>query len=72
MATNVTQQAFAPVLEALATMSASVDRAQKGEAHQFLENFQKSVSNHPTASKPRTNQSIARCLDDYLFNPTLR
>jgi hypothetical protein len=44
MAANGAQQAFAPVLGALATMSASVDRAQKGQAHEFLEKFQKSVS----------------------------
>lgn len=42
MAANGAQQAFAPVLAALATMSASVDRAQKGQAHEFLEKFQKS------------------------------
>lgn len=45
MATAATmngQQAFAPVLSALATMSSNVDRAQKGQAHQYLEQFQKS------------------------------
>lgn len=35
--------AYAPVLAALATMQANVDKAQKEQAHQFLENFQKSV-----------------------------
>lgn len=43
MATNGNQQAFAPVLAALATMESNVDRAQKGQAHDFLEQFQKSV-----------------------------
>lgn len=37
------QQAFAPVLAALATMQGNVDRAQKGQAHQYLEHFQKST-----------------------------
>ena len=35
------QPAFAPVLAALATMQASVDRAQKAQAHEYLETFQK-------------------------------
>ncbi|KAJ9630988.1 Nuclear import receptor [Taxawa tesnikishii (nom. ined.)] len=43
MASNGTQQAFAPVLAALATMQSNVDRAQKGQAHEFLEHFQKST-----------------------------
>lgn len=38
------QQAFAPVLAALATMQSNVDRTQKGHAHEYLEQFQKSVS----------------------------
>lgn len=42
MATNGTQ-VFAPVLAALQTMQSNVDRAQKGQAHEFLEQFQKSV-----------------------------
>ncbi|THW11248.1 ARM repeat-containing protein [Aureobasidium pullulans] len=41
MAANGTQ-AFAPVLAALQTMQSNVDRAQKGQAHEFLEQFQKS------------------------------
>lgn len=36
------QHAFAPVLSALATMSSNADRAQKGQAHQYLEQYQKS------------------------------
>ncbi|WPG99418.1 Hypothetical protein R9X50_00223200 [Acrodontium crateriforme] len=36
------QQAFAPVLSALATMSSNADNTQKGQAHQYLEQFQKS------------------------------
>lgn len=42
MATPDVQGAFAPVLSALATMQSNADRAQKGEAHTFLEHFQKS------------------------------
>lgn len=34
---------YAPVLAALATMQANVDKAQKEQAHQYLEKFQKSV-----------------------------
>ncbi|KAF2774389.1 ARM repeat-containing protein [Teratosphaeria nubilosa] len=41
-ATTNGQHAFAPVLNALATMSSNADRAQKGQAHQYLEQFQKS------------------------------
>lgn len=37
--------AVAPVLAALATLQGNADRAQKSQAHDFLENFQKSVSN---------------------------
>ena len=36
------QQAFAPVLSALATMSSNADRTQKASAHKWLEQFQKS------------------------------
>lgn len=43
MATNEDQQSFAPVLQALATLSSN-DRAQKGQAHEYLEQFQKSAS----------------------------
>lgn len=35
-------QAFAPVLSALSIMSSNVDRSKKGEAHEYLEQFQKS------------------------------
>jgi transportin-3 len=37
------QQVFDPVLAAHNTMSSQADRAQKEQAHQFLEQFQKSV-----------------------------
>lgn len=43
MATNGVQQVFAPVLAAHNTMQSGADRAQKEQAHQFLERFQKSV-----------------------------
>ena len=36
------QQAFAPVLNALATMSSGAGSAQKSQAHSYLEQFQKS------------------------------
>jgi transportin-3 len=42
MATADVQGAFAPVLSALATMQSNANRAQKGEAHTYLEQFQKS------------------------------
>lgn len=44
-ANGQTQQAFAPVITALATLQ-SADRSQKGQAHEYLEVFQKSVSDH--------------------------
>ena len=46
MASNgvAAQQAFAPVLAALATLQGNVERTQKSQAHDFLERFQKSVS----------------------------
>jgi len=40
---NGDHSAYAPVLRALAAMQSNVDRAQKGQAHQYLEQFQKSV-----------------------------
>lgn len=43
MAANGVQSVFAPVLAAHSTMSSGADRAQKEQAHQFLEHFQKSV-----------------------------
>lgn len=36
------QQAFAPVLDALSTMQSNVSSVQKGQAHTYLEQFQKS------------------------------
>ncbi|KAF2452741.1 armadillo-type protein [Lineolata rhizophorae] len=43
MAPNGAEQAYAPVLAALATMQqANVERVQKSQAHSFLEQFQKS------------------------------
>lgn len=32
-----------PILAALSTMQANVERSQKSQAHEYLENFQKSV-----------------------------
>jgi transportin-3 len=37
------QQVFDPVLAAHNTMSSQADRVQKEQAHQYLEQFQKSV-----------------------------
>jgi len=37
------QPGFAPVLAALATMQSNALRSEKGQAHEFLEQFQKSV-----------------------------
>lgn len=59
MAANAdAQQAFAPVLAALATMQANTDRSQKAQAHEFLEQFQKSVSRICLRSLFATNNSI--------------
>jgi len=44
--TNGAGQAYAPVLDALAAMQSNMNRAQKGQAHQYLEQFQKSVGTH--------------------------
>ena len=38
------EQAFGPVLAAVATMQGNVSRSEKTNAHEFLEKFQKSVS----------------------------
>lgn len=43
MAANGVQNVFAPVLAAHNTMSSGAGREQKEQAHQFLEQFQKSV-----------------------------
>lgn len=40
--------AFAPVLTALSTMQSNVDRAHKDQAHQYLEQFQKSSDSWTT------------------------
>jgi transportin-3 len=42
------QQVFDPVLAAHNTMASQADRAQKEQAHQFLEQFQKSVCGRGT------------------------
>ena len=41
--TSAGSESYAPVLVALSTMQSNVDRAQKTQAHEFLEKFQKSV-----------------------------
>jgi hypothetical protein len=72
MAANGTQ-AFAPVLAALQTMQSNVDRTQKGQAHEFLEQFQKSVcdsswhtaSNNPPLTRPE------RSMEHNLHDPGL-
>ncbi|KAI4176745.1 MAG: hypothetical protein LQ343_000838 [Gyalolechia ehrenbergii] len=47
-----------PVLAALSTMQANVDRSQKSEAHEYLEKFQKSpeawAKTHSLLSSPKT------------------
>lgn len=40
-------QAFGPILAAVATMQGNVPRSEKTNAHEFLEKFQKSVSEPP-------------------------
>lgn len=48
------EQAFVPVLSALATLQANIDRSQKAQAHEYLENFQKSVRDNSSFSFQRT------------------
>lgn len=43
MAENGVQHVFEPVLAAHNTMQSGANQAQKEQAHQFLEQFQKSV-----------------------------
>jgi transportin-3 len=43
MAANGAQQGFEPVLAAHNMMQSAGNRAQKEQAHQYLEQFQKSV-----------------------------
>ncbi|KAJ5217082.1 hypothetical protein N7468_010090 [Penicillium chermesinum] len=43
MASKDSGQAFAPVLAAVATMQGNVPKAEKTQAHEFLEKFQKSL-----------------------------
>lgn len=43
MAANGAQAGFEPVLAAHQLMATGANRAQKEQAHQFLEQFQKSV-----------------------------
>ena len=40
---SASQDAFGPVLAALAAMQSNVPREQKTQAHEYLEKFQKSV-----------------------------
>ncbi|SLM40798.1 mrna transport regulator [Lasallia pustulata] len=52
-------ETFAPVLAALATMQANVERAQKSQAHEYLESFQKSseawTTTHTILSSTQTS-----------------
>ena len=50
---NSTDDAFAPVLAALAAMQSNTTRQQKTQAHEYLEKFQKSVC------EPRGNRMMA-------------
>ncbi|KAF4556414.1 mRNA transport regulator MTR10-like protein [Elsinoe fawcettii] len=47
-ATNGGGGAYAPILSALQTMQSNVDRSQKDQAHQYLEQFQKSSESWTT------------------------
>jgi hypothetical protein len=72
MAANGTES-FAPVLAALQTMQSNVDRTQKGQAHEFLEQFQKSVHHlsppklllSPPLTKPNSERSLELDLSDF-------
>lgn len=65
-------ETFAPVLAALATMQANVERAQKSQAHEYLESFQKSASTQVkgTTIEHSTDGSEhkVRSLDDYAYH----
>ncbi len=62
---------FAPVLAALSTMQSNAGRSQKSQAHEYLENFQKSVRRIKTSSihsmKP-TDIYVARSLVNDTFD----
>ena len=51
-------EGLAPVLAALATMQGNASRTEKGQAHQFLEQFQKSVKLQWSCAK--------KCIDKVL------
>ena len=70
---NGADQSYGPVLDALRMMSSNLDRAQKGEAHQFLEQFQKSVSQcHLLDNAGFLNlHSKGRSMDCDIFNATI-
>lgn len=71
--TNGADQSYGPVLDALSVMSSNLDRTQKGQAHQFLEQFQKSVSQHqPLDISGSTDlQSQGRSMDYDIFDVTI-
>jgi len=71
--TNGADQSYGPVLNALSVMSSNLDRTQKGQAHQFLEQFQKSVSHQqlPDISGLTDLQSQGRSMDYDIFDATL-
>jgi len=70
---NGTDQSYGPVLKALGMMSSNADRAQKGEAHEYLEGFQKSVSQFQFLEKSKdTNlQSRGRSMDYNILDVTV-
>ncbi|KAI5779441.1 armadillo-type protein [Peziza echinospora] len=62
------EQAFAPVLVALTTMQSNVDAAQKQQAHEYLEQFQKSPEAWTTTHA--ILQSQAASIESRLFAAT--
>jgi hypothetical protein len=54
-------QAYRPILEAMATLQSSADRAQKTQAHDFLDKFQKSVGGTSLLCESRPSFECLAC-----------
>lgn len=61
---------FAPVLSALTTMQSNVAGKEKTEAHEFLEQFQKSVGVGRNSPRTRTYRLLVRSMEYHTCNPT--
>lgn len=78
MATNgvAAQQALAPILAAVETMQGNVDRAQKEQAVQFLDHFQKRVCDIATRDMRGYPKLIpwltGRCMEPHIQHSSHR